>query len=201
MRDSTTLLRRPLVAGLITAAVLSGGAAVATGAGTSDRPNARAAQGAPTTTAECQAPASARPGGPAAAFLALDGIDGDSTDARHRGAIEVHGLRLGGERPSIAARPRPRLLVISKSLDSASPRLLQALNDGRHIANATVELAAGPQQTYTFADLAVVDYEHQATRGRNDERVCLSFRRVESSFRPRNPDGSLGGAIAGGLGG
>ena len=92
MRDSTTLLRRPLIAGLITAAVLSGGAAVATGADPSDRPNARAAQ--PTTPPK------------------LEGIDGDSTDARHRGAIEVHGLRLGGERPSIAARPRPRLLVI-----------------------------------------------------------------------------------------
>jgi len=47
----------------------------------------------------------------------------------------------------------------------------------------------------------VVDYEHEATRGRNDERVCLSFRRVESSLRPRNPDGSFGGEIVGSLGG
>jgi type VI protein secretion system component Hcp len=187
----SSLLRRPLTAGLITAAVLSSGAAVATGAGTSD-PRARAAQGTSSANPACQAPAAARAGGRPAGVLALDGIDG--------GAIEIHGLRLGGERP-IGGKAQPRVLVVSKALDAASPRLLQALNDGRRFGTATVELAGGPGQTYRFADLEVVDYEHEATRGRNDERVCLSFRRVESSFRPRNPDGSFGGEIAGALGG
>jgi type VI protein secretion system component Hcp len=199
MRDSSSLLPRPLVAGLVTAAMLSAGAAVAAGAGTSERPVARAAQSASTVTADCQAPASARPGGPPAAFLAVEGIEGDSNDARRPRAIEVDGLRLGGSRVP-AGRPRPRVLVISKSLDVASPRLLQALNDGRRFAAATVELAGGPRQTYTFSDLEVVDVEHEATRGRSTERVCLSFRRVESSFRPLNPDGSLGGEIVGALG-
>jgi hypothetical protein len=46
----------------------------------------------------------------------------------------------------------------------------------------------------------VVDYEHEVTRGRNDERVCLSFRRVDSSLRPLNADGSLGRGIVGRLG-
>jgi type VI protein secretion system component Hcp len=186
----SSLLRRPLIAGLITAAALFGGAAVATGAGTSDGPRARAAQGTSSATASCQSPAAARSGGRSAGSLALDGIDG---------AIEVHALRLGGERP-IGGKARPRVLVVFKSLDAASPRLLQALNDGRRFASGIVELAGGPRQVYTFADLEVVDYEHEATRGRNDERVCLSFKRVESSFRPRNPDGSFGGEIVGALG-
>jgi type VI protein secretion system component Hcp len=186
----STPLRRPLTAGLITAAVLSAGTAVAAGAGTSDPPRARAAQGTTSATAACQAPALARVGRGPAGALALNGIDG---------SIEIQGLRLGGERV-VGGKARPRVLVVSKSLDVASPRLLQALNDGRHFATGTVELAGGPRQVYTFADLEVVDYEHEATRGRNDERVCLAFRRVESSFRPRNPDGSLGGEVVGALG-
>ena len=56
MNDSS-LLRRPHVAGLVAAATLSAGAAAAMGAGTSDRPTARAAQASTSPTAACQAPA------------------------------------------------------------------------------------------------------------------------------------------------
>lgn len=89
------------------------------------------------------------------AFIKIDGIEGESTDADHRGWIEVIRYGLGAKQtlsPTTssagglsAERADFSRFLIRKYIDKSSPLLLQACAAGTHIDQVVVELcrAAG----------------------------------------------------------
>ena len=87
---------------------------------------------------------------------------------------------------------------IQKLYDSASPKLLLDLASGKHIDDVTVSFVrAGKEQqeflTYTFEDVLVKSYKQGG--GKEPpllEDVGFDFGSVDVTFRPQNPDGSLG---------
>ncbi len=91
-------------------------------------------------------------------FLKIDGIDGESTQADHRGEIELLSFTWGASQPPAGARAarstRASLnsFTIVKRLDKASPKLMQACATGRHIPNVT--LAMGGMK-YAFHDVVI----------------------------------------------
>ena len=150
---------------------------------------------APAASADCARLPNPADGQPAA-FLKLQGITGESRNARHTGESEIDNFAFGATGGS-ASRPAPRAFVISKSYDKASPLLLQRLANGQHIASVVVtqDKPAGTFMRYTLTDVQVVDYEHTGRAAKNAERVCLTFNRAEVEYLPQQADGSLGSPV------
>jgi type VI secretion system secreted protein Hcp len=101
-------------------------------------------------------------------FLKLDGIDGESADAKHKGEIDVlsfsfHALQGGSSAiGGGAGRGRVALgdFVVTKNLDKASPALFQYCCSGQPITKAvmTSRKAGKDQQPYyviTMTDVLV----------------------------------------------
>jgi type VI secretion system secreted protein Hcp len=91
------------------------------------------------------------------AFLKIEGIDGESTDSKHKDWIEVLSYGWGVSQPTSAhstagsatsSRASFGDLSISKLLDKSSPKLFLACASGEHLKKVTLELcrAAGNEK-------------------------------------------------------
>src|SRR5258705_5385585 len=90
------------------------------------------------------------------AFLKLDGIEGESTDAAHKGEIEVLSFSWGvnqtgslvGGGGSGAGKASFQDLHFNTIVSKASPRLFKACATGEHIKKASLSMrkAGGRQQ-------------------------------------------------------
>jgi type VI secretion system secreted protein Hcp len=88
------------------------------------------------------------------AFLKIEGIDGESSDSKHKDWIEVLSYGWGVSQPTSAASTAGSAtsarasfgdLSITKVLDKSSPKLFLACASGEHLKKVTLELcrAAG----------------------------------------------------------
>lgn len=94
------------------------------------------------------------------AFLKLDGIPGESQDAKHKEWIEIHSFSMGitqtagGQRSTTGAATAGRCdhqdLSILKNLDKTTPKLNLFCSNGTHIKKIELELcrATGDKQLY-----------------------------------------------------
>jgi type VI secretion system secreted protein Hcp len=141
-------------------------------------------------------------------FLRIDGIPGESTDAKHKGEIAVQRFSwgesqsappVGGGGGGGAGKVRIGSLNLSARTSKASPPLLLACATGQHLKSATLtgRKAGGKAQleflTFSLADVLVTAYEVSASvdDGPVDE-VELSFGQIVVEYREQNPDGSAG---------
>ncbi len=77
-------------------------------------------------------------------FLEIDGIAGESTDARHKDQIELLSwswgvtniVSSGGGGGSGAGKPQFQPFVFTHRYDKASPKLMLACASGKHFAKA-----------------------------------------------------------------
>jgi type VI secretion system secreted protein Hcp len=140
-------------------------------------------------------------------FLRIDGIAGESTDAKHKGEIAVQTflwgetqsgsvLGGGGGAGKLSAGP----LIVTARASKASPLLLLACASGQHIKSAvlTARRAGGGKGQFEFltislADVLITSFEVNATadNGPFDE-VSLAFAQIVVDYREQNPDGSPG---------
>jgi type VI secretion system secreted protein Hcp len=140
-------------------------------------------------------------------FLKLDGIAGESADAKHKGEIDILGWSWGlsGPEPSSpsgggAGRGRAaiRNLMIQKLVDLSSPLLLLASAEGRLIRDGTLTTRrAGANGAefllFKMTDVIVASVAVTATADEGPtESVALAFGKVEFDYSPTLPDGSLG---------
>jgi type VI secretion system secreted protein Hcp len=145
--------------------------------------------------------------GQAKPFLKLDGIEGEATDDRHKGEIAIEGLSFAVDQTGIrvaggrGAPGRSRFSVISltKRVDKSSPQLFLRCALGSPIPTAVITLQkAGkdPQEflTITLRNVVVSSFFTSSTQDAV-ENVGLSYSIIEYSYRPQNPDGSLGEPI------
>jgi type VI secretion system secreted protein Hcp len=142
-------------------------------------------------------------------FLKLDGIDGESTDAKHKGEIDLeswswgasqqgtHSGMGGGGAGKVSMQDFHFVMKINKS----SPKLMLACATGQHIKKATLTCrkAGGEQQEYLkieMADLLVSSYQ---TGGHGDivptDQISLNFSKIEIEYKEQKADGTLGGAV------
>jgi type VI secretion system secreted protein Hcp len=94
------------------------------------------------------------------AFLKIDGVDGESTDDKHKDWIEILSFSSGvsqpgsGSRSSGGAASAERCdhqhFSIVHTIDKASPKLFVSCNKGTHIKDVKIELcrATGDKQKY-----------------------------------------------------
>lgn len=147
-------------------------------------------------------------------FLKLKGIDGESTDHKHKNEIDVesfswgetnsgtHAGGGGGGAGKVTMQDFHFVMKISK----ASPKLMLACATGEHIPDGTLVCRkAGTDQqeflTIKMTDLLVSSYQTGGS-GHGDivptDQVSLNYSKIEFEYKEQKPDGSLGGAIKAG---
>jgi type VI secretion system secreted protein Hcp len=151
------------------------------------------------------------------AFLKIDGISGESTDAKHTDQIEVLSYGQGIEQPQSgtasshgslsAERANFHPFVVVKGLDKASPKLALGCADGTHYTTATLEIcrAGGdkqPYMEYKMTDVMVSSIESGGnSQGEQipTERITLSYGKIEWKYTMTKVAGGQGsGNVAAG---
>jgi type VI secretion system secreted protein Hcp len=148
-------------------------------------------------------------------FLKLDGIEGESTDAAHKGEIDVEswswgvtqagssGLGGGGGSGKAAFEDMHFVARISK----ASPTLFLSCATGSHHKVATLSGArtAGKGKTvdflkYKLSDVQVTSVQHSDSEaGAPMEQFSLQYGKFEISYSPQTTSGTLGAAVTAGF--
>jgi len=130
------------------------------------------------------------------AFLKFDGVDGESTDASHKGWIDVLSFSQGASKPSSAStglsRRRGSALledfVITKKLDKSSPKLADFLLKGRIIPAVTLELVNSGKSPYykvVMSNVMINSFKNGGTCGNQcpvTEEISLSFERITWTY-------------------
>jgi len=106
------------------------------------------------------------------AFLKLDGIKGESADAKHKGEIDIESFSWGAAQTGVSAtgggggagKVKFHDFSITKKTDASSPLLMLNCANGAHIkeANFTVRKAGGTQLEYLkikLTDVLVSSYK------------------------------------------
>ncbi len=140
-------------------------------------------------------------------FLQLEGIEGESTDHVHEGAIDVFGWSWGASnsgslhqaRGGGAGRPTFQDLTVVKRTDTATPALWDSLATGRHVPSGSlvVRSAGGDPVEYLVIEFEPVLVTDVRTSGSGaDERpleeVSLNFRQFKIVYTPQLADGTPG---------
>ena len=140
-------------------------------------------------------------------FLKIDGVEGESTDAKHKNQIDVESWSWGAVQSGTqqvgggggAGKVTMQDFHFVMKLTKASPKLMLACANGKHIKLATLtSRRAGKAQqeylTFKFSDVLVSSYQTGGSEGSDEplDQVSLNFRKIEMSYREQKPDGSLG---------
>jgi type VI secretion system secreted protein Hcp len=140
-------------------------------------------------------------------FLKIDGVEGESQDAKHKGEIEIDswswgetqsgasGSGGGGGAGKVAMQDFHFVTKVSK----ASPKLLLACASGQHLSKAllTCRKAGKDQQDFlgvTLTDVLVSSFTTGGAEASSivpTDQFSLNFSKIEYQYAQRNPDGSL----------
>jgi len=151
---------------------------------------------------------------PFAGFLKIEGIDGESTDAKHTGQIEVlsfshHLSQSGGAASSrtggvTGSRVDIGDFAVTKVTDKASPNLAKYCANGKHIPKITLELTSADEQAHTYMKYTMSDAVVASCRfggsgnsegSRPLEEVTFRFSKIEWEYTPFDNKGVAGGAV------
>ena len=139
-------------------------------------------------------------------FLKIDGIPGESTDARHKDEIDVLSYTWGESQPATASsagggavgRVTMQDFYFTMRVNKASPKLFLACANGARIKNAILTLrrsGGNPVEflKWTLTDVTVASYQTAAGVPPGEtptDQVSLRFTKIETEYTPVKPDGS-----------
>jgi len=141
-------------------------------------------------------------------FIKMDSIKGESQDDKHKDEIDVLSWSWGLEQsaPSPpgggggAGRVSVHDLAITKRTDIATPQLMLACANGRHIKEALLTVRKPDRNRLEFVKIKMTDVMVRslstATSDPSDnsitENVALNFSKVQVDYVQQKPDGSAG---------
>ena len=148
-------------------------------------------------------------------FLKIDGIDGESKDAKHKNEIDIQSFSWGetqvgtGHAGGGSGGGKVSMGDVqfnSKYLSKASPKLFLSCATGEHLKKAVLvcRRAGKDQQEYlnwTFTDVLISSYHTSGQEGGDSlptESFSLNFTKIEIEYKEQKPDGSLGGSTKAG---
>ncbi|HEX2047947.1 MAG TPA: type VI secretion system tube protein Hcp [Acidimicrobiales bacterium] len=139
-------------------------------------------------------------------FLKLDGIEGESKDAKHKGELDIESFSFGASNPGStsggtgggAGQVSMNDFSFTTQVSKASPKLFLACASGQHLKTAvlSVRKAGGQQQDFlkvTLSDVTVSGY-HEAASEASDvlaDHVTMGFAKIQVSYSGPRPDGAL----------
>lgn len=145
-------------------------------------------------------------------YVDIDGIPGEVVTKEHAGWIDVlsysHALTnpggvISGGGGGGASKPVHEPVAFAKFLDSSSPALMDALNRGKAIADATFEFVQAGERPFVFfrvklENVFVTSYSISGASGsdRPVEALALMYRKITWTYIPQNANGSAGTPIS-----
>jgi type VI secretion system secreted protein Hcp len=145
-------------------------------------------------------------------FAKIGDIKGESQDDKHKDEIDVLSFSWGVSQTGTLAhgggggegKAQFNDFNFTTNVSKASPALFLACASGQHIKDATIAVRrAGDnkaQQDYLIlkmTDVLVSSYQTAGSSGgdRPTENVSMAFAKVEFTYKPQKPDGSLDAGI------
>jgi type VI secretion system secreted protein Hcp len=139
-------------------------------------------------------------------FLKIDGVPGESADAKHKGEIQLEsfswgetgsgGAGAGGG--GGAGKVQMQDLVVTMSVSKASPKLMLACATGKHLKDAvlTARRAGKAQQeflVFKFKDVVITSYLIGGSDAGDApmDQASLGFSTIQMEYKPQKSDGSL----------
>jgi type VI secretion system secreted protein Hcp len=142
-------------------------------------------------------------------FLKVEGVEGESTDEKHKGEIDLESWSWGETNSGSfsqgggggAGKVVMQDFHFVKKLDKASPVLFISCATGKHIKKAilTARKAGGKQEDYlkvTMEDVLISSYQTGGSAHSDvvpTDQFSINFSKIEWSYKEQKPDGSLGG--------
>ena len=140
--------------------------------------------------------------------LKLDGVQGESTHAKHKDEIQLYNWSWGASNAAnisgggmAVGKGHAQDLHFTKKYDRASPNISKNCISGKHFKDATISMsiAGGSQEDFLVIKLKEVYItSHQVTAGAGGEvtdSVSMAYADIEYAYKPQKPDGSLGGEV------
>jgi type VI secretion system secreted protein Hcp len=147
-------------------------------------------------------------------FLKLDGIEGESTDDKHKNEIDVESWSWGESQQGTfgrgggggAGKVSMQDFHFVMKLNKASPKLMLACADGQHIKEGTLACrkAGGGQQefhTIKMTDILVSSYQTGGSSGGDivpTDQISLNYSKIEFEYKVQDEKGALGAPIKAG---
>ena len=142
------------------------------------------------------------------AFLKIDGINGESTNARHVNEIDVAAFKLGvlqslvsGTGGAGTGKATFAPITVFKGIDSASPLLFLHCATGQHHPQAILTLADHGKENFKVRlfDVLVTSCDVNSNNLENSElpleTISLKYSKIEITFVPPTPKGTPGTPI------
>ncbi|MFB3813500.1 MAG: Hcp family type VI secretion system effector [Terriglobales bacterium] len=143
-------------------------------------------------------------------FLKIEGIQGESQDAKHKDEIQLESWSFGEQNTGTfatgggggAGKVAMQDFHFVKKVDKAGPKLFLACAQGEHIKSAllTCRKAGKDQQEYlkvSFKDILISSYQTSGSGGSDIvplEQIAFNFAAIKIEYREQKADGTLGGA-------
>jgi type VI secretion system secreted protein Hcp len=143
-------------------------------------------------------------------FLKIDGIDGESTDDKHKNEIEIlsysWGLSQAGAQSAGggggAGKATFKEFTFKKTIDKTSPLLMKACASGQHIKEAIMQVRkAGASEDYYEIRLTDVLCSSLMQNGESGqlpmEQISFNYEKIEFKYMAQDRDGTTVPVTAG----
>ena len=147
-------------------------------------------------------------------FLKIEGVEGESTDDKHKGEIELESWSFGGVNSGSfssgggggVGKVALQDFHCVKKTDKASATLLTACCTGEHLPTATLVCRkAGKDQveflTVILSPVLISSFQSSGAAGADVipmEQFSMNFGKIEYKYKPQDAKGALGGEVVGG---
>jgi type VI secretion system secreted protein Hcp len=147
-------------------------------------------------------------------FLKIEGVQGESTDDKHKNEIDVESWSWGESNAGTfstgggggAGKVSMQDFHFVMKMNKATPKLMLACASGEHIKKAELvcRKAGKEQQEYlkiVLSDVLVSSYQTGGSAGSSVvpmDQISLNFSKIEFEYKPQKADGTLDAAAKAG---
>jgi type VI secretion system secreted protein Hcp len=148
-------------------------------------------------------------------FVKIDGIEGESTDSKHKGEIEAISVSYGASQSGTLSggggggtgKVNIEDVRFVKRVDKASPKLFTATAAGDHFPTATFTFARAGGDKQPYLELKLSDVLVGSIAGGGEasgelavptEMISLRFSKIEWKYTVIGTDGKASGNVSGG---
>lgn len=147
-------------------------------------------------------------------FLKIEGVEGESTDDKHKGEIELESWSFGGSNNGSfssgggggSGKVSLQDFHFVKKTDKASAKLLTACCTGEHLKKVTLTCRKAGKEQQEFLQIIlspvlISSYQTGGSAGSEIipmEQIALNYGKIEFKYKQQQGDGSLGGEVVGG---
>ncbi len=151
-------------------------------------------------------------GAPTSMYVKFEGVDGEAQDKDHKGWCDILSFSQGQSVPEGATGPTRRRgdvvfedIVVVKELDKASPKLAEAVCQGKvfpkveiHLTASYTDAGRATYYAYELRNVLILSY-HIGGSGQGEdvptEEISLSFEEIKVTYTERDAAGKAKGNV------